>query len=474
MTNIAHSAVRSWLGVPFATADRFLRPALLPFDPDLPYDEKGPAPFQAGDAGWLEADNGTSEDCLNLNVWAPQSTAEHPLPVVIYLYGGGFERGANTQPTSNVSGLAATGRVVGISLNYRLGPFGFLSLSQYGGALGEASNLGLQDIITALHWVKENITRFGGDPSNVTVVGHSAGAYLTMALLGAPTADGLYHRLAAFSGGASRIVPAWWAEELASRLLTQLGIQDDPKKLFKLDASLLAETLVAISPRDIGERHGIDNTTIGVVNDRYQPGAILRDTPLRALESGRHRDIDILLSTATNEADWWVINTLETFDPRTTDHVVNELATHSRIPRSHAQRIVDAYAVEGRTPAETRAAIFTDYFFTLPATRATLAHAAVGGKAYRLAVGPVEGAPAVHGTEMYGIVGQEKPGRSDEQAIRDTLVRDALLDFATGNHAKLWPVVTEEPTAHGIGKMPYDATAHAVEVLRTFEGVERT
>lgn len=286
-----------------------------------------------------------------------------------------------------------------------------------------------------------------------------------MALLGAPSADGLYHRLAAFSGGASRIVPAWWAEVLASRLLAQFDIQNDPEKLLTFDASLLAETLVAISPRDIGERHGIDNTTIGVVYDRYQPAGILRDIPLRALESGRRRDVDILLSTATNEADWWVANMLETFDPRTTDHIVNELATHSRIPRSHAQRIVDTYAIGGRTPAEARAAIFTDYFFTLPAARATLAHAAAGGKAYRLAVGPVVGAPAVHGTEMYGIVGQEKPRRSKEQAIRDTLIRDALLDFATGKDAQLWPVVTREPTAYGVGNLPYDATAHAVEVL---------
>jgi para-nitrobenzyl esterase len=61
-------AVRSWLGVPFATAERFRRPVLLPFNPKLPYDQKGPAPLQAGDTSWLEADNGFSEDCLNLNV----------------------------------------------------------------------------------------------------------------------------------------------------------------------------------------------------------------------------------------------------------------------------------------------------------------------------------------------------------------------------------------------------------------------
>jgi para-nitrobenzyl esterase len=470
----AAQTIRSWLGIPYATAERFRRPTLLPFNPALPYDQKGPAPLQAGDTGWLEADSGFSEDCLNLNVWAPEGARDEPLPVIVYIFGGGFELGANTQTTSNASGLAATGRAIGVSLNYRLGPFGWLSLSQYGGVFADATNLGLQDIITALRWVRENIARFGGDPRNVTVTGHSAGAYCTIALLAAPAADGLYQRLAAFSGGASRIVPAWWAEELAITFLTALGIVDGPEQLLTLDAKLLAETLIKVSPRDIGDRHGIDNTTIGIVNDHAQNGAVLADTPLRVLESGRHRDVDILLSTATNEADWWVINATEKFDPGSIDKVVDELVKKSRIPRSRARRIVAAYDVNGRTPVEVRGALFTDYFFTLPAARAALAHAAAGGKAHLLTVGPVEGAPAVHGTEMYGIVGQQRPRQSEEQARRDTFVRDALLDFAAGKHDRLWNAVSTEPTSHGIGNALCDPTAHAAEVRLTFAGIERS
>ena len=124
MTNTTVHSVRSWLGIPYATADRFCRPVLLPFDADRAYDKKGPAPVQAGNTSWLEADNGFSEDCLNLNVWAPEDIGDELLPVVVYVFGGGWVLGANTQTTSNASGLAATGRAVGVSINYRLGPFG--------------------------------------------------------------------------------------------------------------------------------------------------------------------------------------------------------------------------------------------------------------------------------------------------------------------------------------------------------------
>lgn len=80
----------------------------------------------------------------------------------------------------------------------------------------------------------------------------------------------------------------------------------------------------------------------------------------------------------------------------------------------------------------------------------------------------------MHGTEMYGIVGQQRPGCSDKQASRDTFVRDTLVHFATGEHARLWSAVTTRPLSHGIGSPTYDPTIHAEEVLQTFVGIERT
>ncbi|MET7518619.1 carboxylesterase family protein [Streptomyces sp. NPDC005480] len=464
--------VRSWWGIPYATAERYRRPVVAAFAPDRPYDRKGVAAVQPDTGDWLEADSGTGEDCLNLNVWAPEQPTEKALPVAVYIHGGGFEFGANTQITSNASGLAASGRVVGVSINYRLGALGAVSLSQYGGRLAEASNLCLQDLVAALTWIKGNIAYFGGDPDNVTVYGHSAGAYSTFGLLAASSANGLYRRLAGFSAGPSRLQPAWWAEELAHRFVTELDVADNPDKLIDLDTASLVAALRKVTPTDLGVRGGMDSKSLGVVLDAGQPGAVLRAHPMDVLASGLHRDVDVLLSMASDDMGWWVANDLDRFDPHTVDRVTDEV-TGWRIPRSRAKQIVDAYDQGGRTPAEVRAALLTDYVFGLPAARGALAHAAGGGNAHLLLIGPAEGAPAVHGTEMYALVGQEKPGRSAEQAERDTRVRDIVLDFATGEQSRPWPAVTDRPTSGSVGNPPFEASAHYQTVLDLWEGIDR-
>ena len=464
--------VRAWLGIPYATAERYRRPVLADFDPDRPYDRKGVAPVQPDSGDWLEADSGTGEDCLNLNVWAPEQPTGTALPVAVYIHGGGFEYGANTQTTSNASGLAATGRVVGVSVNYRLGALGAVSLSQYGGRLAEASNLCLQDIIAALTWIQQNIAHFGGDPDNVTVFGHSGGAYSTFGLLGASAADGLYRRLAGFSAGPSRLQSAWWAEELAQRFVTELGVAGNLEKLLDLDTAALVAALHKVTPTDLGVRGGMDSKSLGVVLDTHQPGAVLHAHPMDVLASGTHRDIDVLLSFASDDMGWWVANDLDRFDPHTLDRITDEIVGW-RIPRTRAKKIVAAYDHDGRTPAEVRAALLTDYIFALPAARAALTHAAAGGNAHLLAIGPAEGAPAVHGTEMYALVGQHQPGRSPEQAERDTRIRDIVLDFATGEQTRLWPAVTDRPTAESVGNLPFDAFAHYQAALDLWANIDR-
>ena len=125
-------------------------------------------------------------------------------------------------------------------------------------------------------------------------------------------------------------------------------------------------------------------------------------------------------------------------------------------PRSCASKVVAAFDVNGRTPVEVRGALLTNFSFTLPQGRGALAHAAAGGNAYLLCVGAVAGSHAVHGTEMYGIVGQRSTGASEDQVVRDTFVRDAVLALASGKTDRMWESVTTVPITKGIGNTRYD------------------
>lgn len=143
-----------------------------------------------------------SEDCLFLNVWTPQPRAGAKLAVMVYIHGGGFSTGSGSSAILDGSRLAARGVVV-VTLNYRLGRFGFFAhpaLTQEAGT-GANGNWGLMDQIAALQWVKRNIAAFGGDPANVTIFGESAGGESVNRLMVSPAAKGLFAKVIAASGG---------------------------------------------------------------------------------------------------------------------------------------------------------------------------------------------------------------------------------------------------------------------------------
>lgn len=141
----------------------------------------------------------TSEDCLYLNVWAPRPAGRKP--VYVYIHGGGFGTGAGSLPVYDGAGLARRGVVV-VTINYRLGIFGFLAHPALTAEskLHTSGNYGILDMIEALRWVKANIARFGGDPRNVTIAGQSAGAAAVNDLILSPPARGLFAKAIAESG----------------------------------------------------------------------------------------------------------------------------------------------------------------------------------------------------------------------------------------------------------------------------------
>ena len=174
-------------------------------------------------------DGGGSEDCLFLNVYTPANAKAHDkLPVMFWIHGGGFSGGASSEPRHGGDFLPLKG-VVLVTINYRLGVFGFLATADLSReASGAAGNYGLLDLVAALRWVNANIAEFGGNPDNVTIFGESAGAYAVSMLMASPVARGLFHKAIGESGaafaGAPPVVPEPSAEEKGDRWVASLGV----------------------------------------------------------------------------------------------------------------------------------------------------------------------------------------------------------------------------------------------------------
>lgn len=142
-----------------------------------------------------------SEDCLNLTIWAPAHPAQAQLPVIVWFYGGGFVAGGNSETRYDGENLAKKGVII-VSPNYRLGVFGFLSHPELTkeSAHHASGNYGLLDQVAALHWVRRNISAFGGDPHNITIAGESAGSLSVSALMASPLSKDLFQRAIGESG----------------------------------------------------------------------------------------------------------------------------------------------------------------------------------------------------------------------------------------------------------------------------------
>ena len=142
-----------------------------------------------------------SEDCLFLNIWVPEGSDEtSKLPVLFYIHGGGFTGGCGHEKHFDGPVWPKKG-VIGVTINYRLGPLGFACLPELAKEAGHTGNYGLYDQVTALKWVQDNITSFGGDPSNITIMGQSAGAMSVQQLCLSPLTDGLFSKAVMSSGG---------------------------------------------------------------------------------------------------------------------------------------------------------------------------------------------------------------------------------------------------------------------------------
>ena len=154
-------------------------------------------------ADMIFQDDSPSEDCLSLNVYTPaNASSKSKLPVMFWIHGGGYAGGGSSEPRHNGDFMPTKG-VILVTINYRLGVFGFLATPELAAEQGgSAGNYGLMDMVAALEWVKKNISGFGGDPANVTIFGESAGSFAVSTLMAAPSAQGLFAKAIGESGGA--------------------------------------------------------------------------------------------------------------------------------------------------------------------------------------------------------------------------------------------------------------------------------
>jgi para-nitrobenzyl esterase len=201
--------IRAFLGIPYAAPPvgdlRWKPPApAIPWKGARAADTFGAHCMQGPIYGdMVFRDSGGSEDCLTLNVWAPAQDKATKLPVMVWIYGGGYVAGSTSEARQDGQFLAARGVVV-VSMNYRLGIFGFFTLPELAAESGRnsAGNYGLLDQVAALQWVRRNIAAFGGDPKNVTIFGESAGSFSVSALMASPLARGLFAKAIGESGAA--------------------------------------------------------------------------------------------------------------------------------------------------------------------------------------------------------------------------------------------------------------------------------
>ena len=396
-----------------------------------------PAPAQGGTALAAEEQMpwADDEDCLYLNLFTP--ALDGARPVIVWIYGGGFEVGTASPPMTDVAALARATDAVVVAANYRVGALGWLHLADLGGAEWAGStNLGLQDQIAALQWVRENVATFGGDPDNVTIAGESAGAYSVGSLLAAPGASGTFHRAILSSGSTERIFSAATATAIAEDLLNALGLSS-VDELAGVPVERLLATQGTVIESDIARRNLPGGRAWGVVLD----GSVLPVHPTAAVRAGALTQIPLLISTNRDEIK--AFEQLPGFAPADDNAV---LADIRRAGFDEPDSVLTGYRV--RHPqadlTELRSRFLTDAIYAFPANQLAEDQVGASGKAYRALFaadpfGPEMGTP--HGMDLlyiFDMLDGNGAGTPANHAVRDDL-HDVWRRFAaTGDPG--WPV----------------------------------
>ncbi|WP_421378324.1 carboxylesterase/lipase family protein [Bacillus salacetis] len=285
-----------------------------------------------------------SEDCLYLNVWAPMGEKEN-LPVMVWIHGGAFRAGSGSSPLYDGSAFAENGDVIVVTLNYRLGAFGFLHLAGLDG--GYTGNVGLLDQIAALKWVRENIKAFGGNPDEVTIFGESAGSMSIASLLTMPAAEGLFKR-AIMESGAEQVLPARSAAAVAEAMLDELGV--DKQGLTSLK-DISAEKIIEAAEK-VNQGAGLSMLFQPVVD-----GDTLPDYPQKAISEGAAKDVPIIIGTNHDEGAFFF---------RPGSKPMPEQVRNATMMKMAGRELFDKIKDQYSATIEGQAQFMTDFVFWKP------------------------------------------------------------------------------------------------------------
>jgi len=250
-------------------------------------DQMSPICMQGAGGGGAQQ---VSEDCLYLNVWTAAKSASERRPVMLWIYGGGYNTGSAAQPDYDGEALAKKGAVI-VTINYRLGAFGFFSYPELTRESDrrEAANFGLLDAVAALRWVQKNITGFGGDPKRVTIFGESAGAGLVANLMATPQAKGLFQRAIGESSA--------WSTASIGRLRSLADAEEAGLKL--------ADTLGAKSLAELRAQPAAAVLKAGRGTGPVVDGVILPEDAGAAFAEGKQNSVAVLVGSNKDEGTFF-------------------------------------------------------------------------------------------------------------------------------------------------------------------------
>ena len=425
-----------------------------------------------------------SEDCLYLNIWTP-GLDDAKRPVMVWVHGGYFTTGAGSWVVYNGRSLSTRGDVVIVTINYRLGVLGFLNLNEVTkGKIPATGNEGLLDQVLALEWVRDNISRFGGDPDNVTIFGESVGAMSEGVLLAMPRARGLFHRAILQSGAAHHVSSLERAEKVTDMFLDILDIKPtEVNKLRSLTEQQIINAQVEVVARASDPKFAIDGLPLRPVVD----GDVIPELPIHAIAGGSADNIPVLIGTNLDE--WKLFAVLDKNLVNLNEAGLLQRCQHF-IRGGDATKLVEAYRQARSqhnlpvTPVELFIAIQTNRVFRMPAIRLAKAHYRRQQPTYMYLfdwVSPLMNGilGACHALDVgfvFGTLDDNFTGSGEEARALSRKIQDAWTGFARRGNPGCesmgeWEIYDERRETMILGKQytlieaPYDEERRAWETF---------